>query len=333
MDPTRELQAMITGFRLSAALSVAAHLGLSDLLGAQPRTPAELAQATDTHEPTLRRLLRALAAAGIYAEQSDGSYANTPLGEAMRSELPTSLRPLARTLQDPAIWAAWGHLGHSVATGENAFQALHGVDVWTHREGLPEANAIFNDNMASLSSGVAEAVASAYDFTGYSTVVDVGGGRGVLMEAVLAAHPHLSGTVFDAAHVVAAKPSAAATPSVAARFASATGSFFESVPPADVYLLKSILHDWPDDRCQDILRTCRRSLNPGGVVLVVETLLGRPGFEVEAAFSDLNMLVLPGGRERTAEEYGSLFEAAGLRLTRSIDTDSRFSIVEASAAD
>jgi hypothetical protein len=333
MDPTQQLQSMITGFRVSAALCVAADLGLSDLLQDGPRTSADLAQATDTHEPTLRRLLRALAAAGVYAEQSDGSYASTPLGDAMRADLPGSLRPLARTLKDPAVWAAWGHLGHSIATGENAFQALNGVDVWTHRQALPEANAIFNANMAALSSLVADAVATAFDFTGHSSVVDVGGGRGILLETVLAHHEHLTGTVFDLAHVVAERPSASATPSVVARFASATGSFFDALPPADVYLLKSILHDWPDDRCEDILRTCRSALNPGGVVLVIETLLGRQGFELEAAFSDINMLVAPGGQERTAEEYASLFEAAGLRLTRSVDTDTRFSIMEARAAD
>ena len=113
------------------------------------------------------------------------------------------------------------------------------------------------------------------------------------------------------------------------RWAAATGSFFESVPAADAYLLKSILHDWPDDRCVEILRTCVRSLNPDGVVLVVETVLGRPGYEVEAAFSDLNMLVMPGGRERSEEEYAALFHAAGLRLTRVIDTGTRMSILEA----
>ena len=149
---------------------------------------------------------------------------------------------------------------------------------------------------------------------------------------MLASHPHLTGTVFDLAHVVAEGPSATADPSVAARFTTASGSFFESVPSADVHLLKSILHDWPDDQCQEILRTCRKALNPGGVVLVIETILGRPGFEMDAAFSDLNMLVLPGGQERTDEEFASLFQAAGLRLTRSIDTDTRFSIVEARAA-
>ena len=186
------------------------------------------------------------------------------------------------------MWAAWGSLSDSVRTGQNAFEALHGVDMWTHRQGHPEHNAIFNDNMTALSSSVAGAVASAYDFAGLTSVVDVGGGKGILLEAVLTGHEHLTGTVFDLDHVVAKAPMSDAP---SGRWAAATGSFFESVPAADAYLLKSILHDWPDDRCVEILRTCVRSLNPDGVVLVVETVLGRPGYEVEAAFSDLNMLV------------------------------------------
>jgi hypothetical protein len=236
---------------------------------------------------------------------------------------------LARTLQDPAIWSAWGQLRHSVRTGENAFEALHGYDVWTHRERYPEQNEIFNDNMAALSSLVADAVATGYDFSGVSTVVDVGGGQGIVLAAVLAHHPHLTGTVFDLAHVVGNTPPASASESVSDRWSAESGSFFEAVPAADAYLLKSIIHDWSDDRSVTILDTCRRSLNDGGVVLVIETLLGRPGYEVSAAFSDLNMLVLPSGRERTEQEYAALFEAAGLRLTGVHHTNTRMSILEA----
>ncbi len=331
MDSRDELRALVTGFRASMALSVAADLGLSDQLATGPRSVADLAGAVGADVDTLRRLLRALASIGAYSEQPDGTYANTTLGEGLRSDVPGSMRPLARTLTDPALWAAWGHLGHSVRTGETAFKALHGMDVWVHRQQLPEQNEIFNANMAALSSLVADAVALAYDFTGISTVVDVGGGEGVLLEAVLARHEHLTGTVFDQAHAVAHAPTATASESVAARWASATGSFFDSVPTADAHILKSILHDWPDEPCVDILRTCRGALSDGGVVLVVEAVLGRPGYEADVAFSDVNMLVLPGGRERTEQEYAALFERAGLRLTNVIHTRSRMSIVEAKA--
>ncbi|GAA0928925.1 methyltransferase [Kribbella koreensis] len=325
MDTRGGLESMITGFRTSAALSVAAELGLSDELAKGPRTVAELATVAGADEETLARLLRALVAIGVYAE-ADGAISNTAVGEMLRSDVPGSLRPLARTLQDPALWAAWGHLGHSVRTGANAFEALHGVDVWTHRQGQPEQNEIFNDTMTALSWKIATAVAETYDFSGFRTVVDVGGGKGIVLDAVLRNNEQLTGTVFDQEHVVATEPASAA---VASRWSAVVGDFFTEVPPADVYLLKSILHDWPDDRCVDILSVCARALNPGGVVLVIETILDRPGQEAQAAFSDLNMLVLPGGRERTATQYAELFTAAGLHQTRVLDTPTRMSILEA----
>jgi hypothetical protein len=326
MDNTRTLQSLLTGFRTSAALSVAAELGLSDELAAGPRSLDDLTDAVKADRETLERLLRALVAIGIYAVK-DGLYANTPLGEELRSDVPGTLRPLARTLQDPALWAAWGHLGHSVRTGENAFQALHGVDVWTHRIGLPEHNAIFNDNMTALSWSVGEAVAEAYDFSGFEEVVDVGGGQGILLDAVMTRNEHLRGTVFDQPHVVATEPR---TPGLADRWSAVSGNFFESVPAADAYLLKSILHDWRDEQCVQILRTCAASLKPGGRILIVEVILGRKGQEAHAAFSDLNMLVLPGGKERSEAEFAALFAAADLQLLRVVDTASPMSVLEVS---
>jgi len=329
MSERAELRAMVTGLRLSAALGVAADLGISDGLVGGPRTAADLAADVGADPDTLRRLLHALGTVGVYDERPDGSFGNTRLGEGLRSDVPDSIRPLARTLNSPALWAAWGHLGDSVRTGENAFRATNGVDAWTWRRDHPEENAIFNQNMTVQTTTIAGAVAEAYDFAGMSTVVDVGGGQGSLLEAVLTRHPQLTGTVFDQAHVVATEPAAAG---LAPRWAAASGSFFESVPEADALVLKSILHDWPDHRCVEILDVCARSLRPGGAVLVVERLLGRPGFEVDAAFSDLNMLVMPGGRERTEQEYAALFADAGLRLTGVVDTESPMSVLEARAA-
>lgn len=329
MTSRDDLRAMVTSFRVSSALSVAAELALSDLLADGPRTVADLAAAASADSDALHRMLRVLAAAGVYAETEPGSYANTPLSEGLRSDVPGTMRPLARTLQDPALWAAWGHLGHSVRTGENAFEALHGMNVWTHRQAHPEQNAVFNDNMTSLSSLVADAVTDAYDFTGLSTVVDVGGGHGILLEAILARHEHLTGTVFDQEHALPAAPTNEA---VGPRWGTSSGDFFVEVPAADTLILKAILHDWPDAECIQILQTCRRALRPGGVVLVVELGLGRPGFEFDVALSDLNMLVLPGGRERSEHEFAVLFEAAGLVLTKVIHTKGRMSIFEAQAA-
>ena len=279
-------------------------------------------------EDTLLRLMRVLVALGVYTKDAEDRYANTRLGEVLRSDVPGSMRPLARTFQDPATWGAWGHLAHSVRTGENAFEALHGVDVWSYRRAHPAANAVFNANMAALTSRMAAAVADAYDFAGRSSVVDVGGGDGVLLEAILDRHEHLTGTVFDLPQALPSAPSDSASESVVARWSAAPGDFFEAVPAADVHVLKKVLHDWSDDQCVEILTTCRRSLRPGGVVLLVETVLGRPGGELDAALSDLNMLVMPGGRERTTEEFAALFAASGLHLERVIDTPTAVVILE-----
>jgi hypothetical protein len=328
MEPRDELTTLITGLRCSAALSVAAELGISDEIADEPMSIARLATRVGADGDTLHRLMRVLVALGVYSETADGRYANTSLGECLRSDVPGSLRPLARTFQDPATWAAWGHLAHSVRTGENAFEALEGVDVWAYRGSHPQANAVFNATMASLTSGMATAVAAAHDFAGLSTVVDVGGGDGVLLAAVLDRHEHLTGTVFDLPQTLPAGPPDGSTASVAARWSAVSGDFFESVPAADAHLLKKVLHDWSDEQCVLILDTCRRSLNPGGVVLVVESLLDRPGRELEAALSDLNMLVMPGGRERTTEEYSALFAAAGLRLARVLETPTEVVVLE-----
>lgn len=316
---------LVVGHRTTAAISTAVQLGIVDALGGGARTPGEVASAVGTDPDATHRLLRALSAIGVLAA-SDAAYELTEMGSLLRTDAPGSLAPQALLQADPAIWAAWGHLAHSIRTGENAFSSLHGMDVWEHRVEHPEQSRNFDALMTSLTSVVAGAVASTYPFRSGAHVVDVGGGQGALLSAVLAAHPTLTGTVFDQAHVVGPAP-----PDLAHRWTSVGGSFFESVPSGDYLVLKSVIHDWPDDESVAILRTCAAALRPGGAVLLVEIVLDRPGYEREAAFSDLNMLVAPGGRERTEAEYAALFAAAGLRLTRVLDTGVLHAVVEAVA--
>lgn len=327
MSGWEQLQWLVLGHRPAAAIAAAVELGLVDLLAERPRTATDLAEAAGTDPDATGRLLRALVTLDVL-DEDEGRFALTELGAPLQSNVSASLKPQALLQADPAVWAAWGHLAHSVRTGENAFTAKHGTDIWTHRATHPEHNASFNALMASRNEGVADAVAASYDFSPLRHVVDVGGGHGALLAAVLRAYPHLTGTLFDQEHVVATLPPAG----LESRWSAATGSFFESVPPADGYLLKSIVHDWPDEESVAILRRCADALRPGGVALLVEIVLGRPGYEREAAFSDLNMLVGPGGRERSEEEYAALFERAGLRLTRVVDTGTRVGIVEGRAA-
>jgi hypothetical protein len=271
--------------------------------------------------------MQVLAAFDLVESDAEDRLALTGAGRLLTSGAPASLAPLALVNADPALWAAWGRLAQSIRTGETAFEAVNETDVWTHRQRHTEHGNVFNRLMTSLSAAAVDAVASSYDFGGRGHVVDVGGGQGSLLATVLRAHPGLTGTLFDRPHVVASE----APDGLADRWSAVGGSFFEAVPPADCYLLKWILHDWDDDECVAILTRCRESLRAGGVVLVVEMLLGRPGYERATALMDLNMMAVAGGRERSEAEFARLFERAGLRLTRVVDTGTLYAVLEAVA--
>jgi hypothetical protein len=326
MNTREQLSQLIIGHRAAAAIAAAVATGAIAALADGARSSEDVASTIGTDPDTTRRLLHVLATVGVLDERGD-TFELTELGLPLRSDAPASLAPQAMVQADPEVWAAWGNLVHSVRTGETAFTALHGKDVWAHRAEHPDRSASFDALMTSLSSLVVEAVASSYDFSGRSHVVDVGGGQGSLLAAVLRQRPELSGTLFDQPHVVATD----APPDLEGRWSAVGGSFFDEVPPADCYVMKWILHDWSDDECVTILRRCRESLRPDGVVLVVELLLDRPGHERFTALMDLQMLVVAGGRERTEAEFAALFARAGLRLTRVVDTTTPFSVMEAVA--
>jgi hypothetical protein len=328
MGNREDLAALLNGHRVAAAISAAVELGLVDLLADGPRPADDVAAAAGTDPDSTRRLLRVLATWDVLEEAGDGAYALSEMGRQLTSDAPASLAPMALVNADPALWAAWGKLSHSIRTGGTAFEAVNETDVWTHRQRHAERGNVFDRLMTSMSAAVVDAVAASYDFSGRDHVVDVGGGQGTLLAAILRRHPGVTGTLFDQPHVVGSEP----PEGLAGRWSWEAGSFFEAVPPADCYLLKWILHDWDDDECATILTRCRESLRPGGVVLVVETLLDRPGHERATAMMDLNMMVVVGGRERTEPEFAGLFSRAGLRLARVLDTGTQYAILEAVAA-
>ncbi|WP_448628263.1 methyltransferase [Geodermatophilus sp. URMC 64] len=322
MDAVPRMRAMLNGFQVSYAVSAATSLGLSDLLAVGPRTVAELAEATGTHEPTLRRLMRALAAVGVYEHAGDGRFALTELGATLRRDVPGSLAGWAELIGRPSYVAAWTALADSVRTGDNAFARVHGTSVWEFRARRPAEQEIFDRAMTSLSAAVADAVAASYDFGRFGTVVDVGGGRGGLLTAVLARHPTVRGVLFDQPDVVAAA-------GLGERCTAVGGDFFAGVPEGgDAYVLKAVIHDWPDEEAVAILANCRRAMAPSGVLLLVEQLLDLAPDPVRTAFSDLNMLVAPGGRERELDEYGTLLSAAGFRLGRAVPTGTDVFVIE-----
>jgi O-methyltransferase/methyltransferase family protein len=324
------LLGLLNGYRGSQALHVAAVLGVPDLLANGPRPSSELAEATGAQPETLYRLLRALAALGVLEEASDRTFTLTEVGRLLRSDVEGSLHGWAVFIGSETHWRSWERLDHSVQSGETAFDHLYGVDVWTYRAEHPDEGAVFDAAMASLTSGLERALLEAYDFGRFHRIVDVGGNRGELLAAILAAHGDLHGVVFDLPHVVTAAASNLTAAGIAERAEAVGGSFFDGVPAGgDAYLLKAIIHDWDDERATAILRRCAEAMNENGTVLVIEHDLGAPNEDPIPKLGDLQMLVAPGGRERSREEYAALFETAGLRMSDVVPVRGGWAIFEA----
>ena len=329
-SPSVALTRLVNGYQVSYALHAAATLGIADLLAGGTDSVDELAAATGCQAGPLYRLLRALAAAGVLHEEPDWRFTLTAMGNCLRSDAADPVGPWAMLAGQPYVHRAWEALPHSLRTGETAFRHVHGADVWDYRARHPEQSAIFDAAMSGISRRVAEAVAGTCDFGGFRRVVDVGGGEGVLLARILAGHPTVRGVVFDLAHVVARAASVLDAAGVDGRCEMVAGDFFTGVPEGgDCYLLKGILHDWDDVAGAAILRACHRAIAPGGTLLVIERLIAPPNEGADAKFSDLNMLVLPGGRERTREEFEGLLIASGFRLTEVMATGTRMSVLRA----
>ena len=310
---SEQLRRLGIGFQVSQAIHVAAMLGVGDLLADGPRTSEELAAASGAHEDSLYRLLRALATLGVLHEDPGRRFSLTPLGEPLRTDVEGSMAGWAKYMGRPYFWQAWTALEHSVRTGENAFRSVHGTDVWTYRSQHPDESELFDGAMASLTGAANRSILDAFDFSPYETIADIGGGNGTLLAALLAAYPSLRGVLFDQPHVV--EGAAAVLGELAERCEVVGGSFFDSVPPgADAYLLKWIVHDWEDPEATAILRTCRAAMDGTSTLLLIERIVGPPNEDPSTAFTDLNMLVAAGGRERTLDEFDRLLAGAGLHL-------------------
>lgn len=295
---------LVFGYAPAQVINVAARLGLADQLASGSRTTEELASATGTHPPSLHRLLRALACFDVVAEVAPGRFELTETGRPLRSDVPDSIRHRVMFNVGEEVWRSWGALEYSVRTGQSAWNHEIGSLSWEFFAEHPDKGATFNEAMATATRSMMPAIVAGYDFGRYRTVVDVGGGSGALIAAIVDAYPGVRGILYDLPNAAAS-----ARESLGARCEVVEGSFFDGVPAgADAYVLKSIIHDWDDETSVRILRNCRAA---GGAVLVVELLLAT---DMNAAMNDLHMLVLTEGRERTESEYRVLFEAAGLEL-------------------
>ncbi|MFO0075570.1 MAG: methyltransferase [Cyanobacteriota bacterium] len=330
LEQLQHLQQLLSGAWVTQMLHVAAELQIADLLAEGPREVEELASLTGCHQNSLFRLLRGLASLGIFEETEPRRFALTPLGEYLRSDNPQSQRNFARLVGDEH-YLAWADLDHAVRHGSPAFRHRYGTSVFEHYQQHPERGAVFDEAMSSMSRLCSQAVLAAYDFSGLSQLVDVGGGRGELLVSLLRHHPHLQGTVIDQPQVVAPVEVPA---DLEGRLQLVGGDFFTAVPAGgDGYLLKHILHDWGEDDCLRLLRRIREAMAPGGRLLVLEQVIPPGNGPFPGKLLDLNMLVMTeGGRERTSDEYALLLEQAGLQLSRILPTAAPLSVVEAVAS-
>jgi len=327
--PHAVLLQMILGKWVSSAISAAAHFGIADHLESGPKSPKELAALTGTQERPLYRLLRANASVGVFTELEDGRFGQTPLSEPLRTNAKPCVRHMAMMLTDDWHIRCWEQLPWCVETGKPASYKLNGMPMFDWMGQHPEKTGNFNQAMTDLSQGDSAAIVQSYDFSRFEHIVDVAGGHGALLAAILDQVPKLRGTLVEMPHVIEGAKKAGILDRFVNRCTLEAGSIFESVPAgADAYIMKFIIHDWYDPECVKILSQCRKGIRPGGRLLVVDQVVPARNEPGVAKFMDLEMLVLPGGMERTEKEFHELFMASGFRLERIIPTPALQSIIE-----
>jgi hypothetical protein len=322
--PSATIFTLANAFTVARCLHVVADAGVADVLDDQPATAAELAAATGLNADAVNRMLRLLAAEGVFAHEA-GGYIHTPASRLLRTDHPQSMRSVTRMVGLPVFWNNVTELRRAAATGR---PALDWAGIVAHLSTHPEESSLFNQAMVDKSRGAIPAVVDTYDFTPFGAIADIGGGHGHLVRAILERCPSTAGVLFDLPHVI---DDAARTAS--SRLRLQAGDFFrDPLPPADAYVAMEVLHDWNDDDAARILTSIRRAAPAHARLLIVEQLIPDVPGPHAAKLMDVIMLAITGGRERTPAEYATLLDAAGFRLARAIPTPSPFSIVEAVVA-
>lgn len=324
----QQLDQMITGYWTSQAIYAAAKLGIADLLVDNPQTAAQLASATDTNAGALYRVLRALASIGIFEENEQQEFALTPMAEYLRSDVPGSKRALAMMSGDEQF-QCWSEIMYSVKTGKTSFDKVFGQPIFEYLSQHEDKGQIFDQAMMGIHGRETGEIMQAYDFSGIQTLVDVGGGNGSNIAHILQQYPEMQGILFDLPHVVERAQPHIEAAGLSDRCEIVGGNFFEAVPGnADAWFMRHIIHDWDDEKSLTILKNCHTAMPADAKLLVVESVIPAGNEPFAGKFLDLVMLMIPGGKERTAEEYRSLFAEAGFELTRVIPTESELSIIE-----
>lgn len=319
---------VMNGGHVAGAVACLAQLGIPDLVDSVPKSAEELASQIGADPQALYRLMRATASVGVLAEGPDGKFSQTPMSTVLRSNATPSLRSFA--IMGGREWHArgWSQLEYCVRTGKQALEKIYGAHIFDFLKQHPAEGQIFHDAMTELSMIDGPAVAEAYDFEGIHSIVDVAGGHGFLLATILERNPHVRGMLYEVPHVVEGAANGPLKP-LMERCTLASGDMFSSVPAgADAYVMKHIIHDWPDDLCIQLLKACRKGVNSGGRLLVIDSVI-QPGNDFSSGkFLDLQMLIFPGGCERTEKQFRDLLAAAGWQLRRIIPTAAADSIVE-----
>jgi O-methyltransferase domain len=330
LPPSTRVYLLSQGTIIATSLSLAAKLGIADHLADGPRSSAELAQATSTHPRSLYRLLRLLCSIGVFTEIQPDRFAQTPLSECLRTGVPGSMRSWLRMTGLKNSYQMQAEALYSIKTGEPVFERVTGMEFFEYNAAHPEEGEIFNQAMNDMGQGTAAAVAQLYDFSGIGKIIDVGGGHGTLITAILQKYPQMTGILFDAPHIAERARESIASAGLAHRCEVVGGDFFKSVPAGcDAYLLRWIIHDWDNERAVTILRNCRQAMGERGRLLLLESVLPTGNEFHPGKFMDYIMLILFGSQERTEEEYEDLLRESDLRLDKVVPTGTHLSIIEA----
>ena len=319
-----------TGYIASTCLYLAVKLRIPDRLASSARTSADLARELSVNEDALYRVLRTLTSLGVFEETAPRTFSNNLASSMVRSGTAESLYEMALWMSDPFHFLVYADAMHSLQTGKPAIEKAFGMPVFEYFPKHPDESEVFNNAMTMFSGMVIPAVLEVYDFSRIGTLVDVAGGHGRVLTSILEKYPTLLGVLFDMEHVLAGARTAIDSRGLSARCRTVAGDFFKAVPAGgDAYIMKHIIHDWDDERATQILKNIRAAMKPGGCVILLESVVvagSQPDF---AKLIDLEMLLLPGGRERTQQEFRDLFARAGFTLTRIIPTQSPLSVIEA----
>lgn len=327
-SPRQQMFSLLMGCYASQCIAVAADLRIADYLHEAPQRPSDLAHGTQCDARAMHRLLRALAGIGVFYERDDGSFELTATGQLLRSDVPGSLQPIAQLIGSDLQWPTLGNLSHTVRTGKPAFEHVFGMTMWEYLATHADAHALFQSSMSAFSTAEVRAVLDNYDFSGAVTVVDVAGGQGNLLAAIVDKYPHVEGILFEQPEVTRGARDQFVANGLGHRCQAIAGDMFSTIPSgADCYIMKSVLHDWDDERATQLLRTCRDAMVDRATLLII-TRVVRPANEPDLSkFQDLNMLINLNGAERTADEFRELLGNADLQLDEIIATPSPLSIL------